>query len=89
MTIHEDIAVITHAADTLEARLTRLHRCPKCDTVKPVTEFARNNHKSSGHGSYCLPCHREVINAYRHTDAGKLANRLSAQASRAKRLARA
>ena len=31
--------------------------CPDCDTVKPLTEFARRKTTTSGYHSYCLPCH--------------------------------
>lgn len=40
--------------------LTRTEKpCPICGLVKPLEDFARNNRRPDGRGSYCKPCARE------------------------------
>jgi hypothetical protein len=34
-----------------------MKRCPDCDTVKPLEEFARTVARDNGYHSYCKPCH--------------------------------
>ena len=37
-----------------------LRRCPRCEEVKPESEFPRNRSTKSGFAAYCKPCHNEV-----------------------------
>ena len=36
-------------------------RCPRCGEVKPLTDWSRNRSQRSGYGTYCKPCHNEVV----------------------------
>lgn len=36
-------------------------RCPRCGVTKPETEFCRNRSSKTGYGSYCKPCHKQVV----------------------------
>lgn len=53
------------STDPLKARVEPTteppKRCPKCQTVKPASEFHRDKAKTSGRGSYCMACHRLVV----------------------------
>jgi hypothetical protein len=40
-------------------------RCPRCDTTKPVGEFAANRSKHDRLQTYCKPCVREMSRADR------------------------
>jgi hypothetical protein len=31
--------------------------CPDCDTIKPLTDFPASRGRTSGHHTYCKPCH--------------------------------
>jgi hypothetical protein len=39
----------------------RLKRCPKCKQEKCTSEFVRNRSAKGGVGSYCRPCHADVV----------------------------
>lgn len=62
-------------------------RCPRCDTVKPITEFARNRSRPDGRGAYCRPCHRDVFAEYRRSPKGREAAKAANLRSLAKRKA--
>jgi len=38
--------------------MTDKKRCPRCDTVKPVSEFHANSSTADGYQRYCRPCHK-------------------------------
>lgn len=40
-----------------------MKRCPRCGIEKPRDAFARNRSTKDGLGSYCRPCHNEVVRA--------------------------
>ena len=31
-------------------------RCPKCDTIKPISDFYRDKSRSDGHDGHCKKC---------------------------------
>jgi len=39
-------------------------RCPKCETVKPVTEFSPDRSRRDGRATQCRPCNAEKSRAY-------------------------
>jgi hypothetical protein len=36
-------------------------RCPRCRRYKPFTDFPKNRASRDGLGTYCKPCHGEVV----------------------------
>lgn len=38
-----------------------MKRCPKCRTYKHFTDFPKNRANRDGLGTYCKPCHNEVV----------------------------
>lgn len=44
--------------------------CPECGDVKPVVEFPRNRAQRSGIGTYCKPCHNEIVRANKEKHGG-------------------
>ena len=59
----------------------RMSKCPRCERVLLVSEFARDRSKASGHKSHCKRCDREKSKQY------YAANRERVLAKRAKRIA--
>jgi uncharacterized C2H2 Zn-finger protein len=41
-----------------------MNRCPRCERVLPVSDFARDRSKASGHKSRCKACDREKARRY-------------------------
>jgi hypothetical protein len=41
-----------------------LRRCPRCEAVKPESEFPRNRSAKSGFGTYCKPCHNAITRQF-------------------------
>lgn len=35
-------------------------KCPKCEQVKPLVEFIKDNRRQDGRGSYCKACHTRL-----------------------------
>src|SRR3989304_9054672 len=48
-------------------------RCPKCATVKHVTEFGRDKRTKDGLNGYCKDCRKSAYNAYREAHPEKVA----------------
>ncbi|MGV9379767.1 endonuclease domain-containing protein [Nonomuraea sp. NPDC003707] len=48
--------------------------CPRCEKVKPVTEFGRNRAVKSGLTNYCKPCHNSVMREERIKNHGSTRN---------------
>ncbi|MEO3870880.1 endonuclease domain-containing protein [Nonomuraea sp. B12E4] len=48
--------------------------CPRCEEVKPVTEFGRNRAEKSGLTAYCKPCHNNVMREERVRKHGSTRN---------------
>jgi Recombination endonuclease VII len=40
-------------------------RCPRCQEIKALEDFSRNRSSKNGFGSYCKPCHNQVVRANR------------------------
>jgi Recombination endonuclease VII len=38
-----------------------MKRCPRCCTYRHFQDFPRNRSSRDGLGTYCKPCHREVV----------------------------
>lgn len=47
--------------------------CSKCGEAKPVAEFSRNKHRSSGYDAHCKKCHRRMPS--QHGEARRKASR--------------
>lgn len=45
-------------------------RCPRCRQIKSLEDFARNRSSKSGYGSYCKPCHNQVVRSNRLKNHG-------------------
>jgi len=48
--------------------------CPRCEEVKPATEFGRNRALKSGLTNYCKPCHNSVMRENRIKHHGSIRN---------------
>jgi hypothetical protein len=48
--------------------MTDTKRCPKCETTKPLEDFARNNSNRDGRQNYCKKCSVAAVTASRRKD---------------------
>ena len=43
-----------------------MKKCPKCNELKPLTEFHKNKNKASGYNSCCKGCSKKRIRVKNH-----------------------
>lgn len=67
---------MTEATDT--------KRCGICGETKPIGDFPLDVSAPSGRRNQCRPCRAARVRAYRHTDRGREAHRLSMARYRAR-----
>lgn len=44
--------------------------CPECGDVKTLDQFPRNRAQRNGYGTYCKPCHNNIVAANREVHGG-------------------
>lgn len=57
------------------------NQCPKCGETKPVSEFATDRSKASGHKSWCKACDNEKSKRYYRANAEAVIARVSKRAA--------
>ena len=53
-----------------------MKRCPRCGLTKTFADFPRNRSQRDGLGTYCKPCHVDVVKANRRKNHGTHQNYL-------------
>lgn len=66
---------LTVLAPSQEAAPTQ-KRCPRCQAVKPLSEFPPRRLSRTGRNSYCRACKNEMTRARRHTERHAAITRL-------------
>lgn len=76
--------------DTIQVGANAEKRCPRCETVKPVTAFSVDRNRKSGRNCYCLECTRRTNRASysRNFEGGKARKAAAYKRDREKFLAR-
>jgi hypothetical protein len=62
----------------------RTARCPSCRERKPISAFARDGSKSSGHKSHCKGCDNAKSRAYYEANRERVIARVQESQRRAK-----
>jgi hypothetical protein len=58
-----------------------MSRCPRCERVLPLVEFARDRSKASGHKSWCKACDRAKSKRYYAANRERVLTRQAARAA--------
>lgn len=55
-----------------------MKRCPKCDSIKPLSEFSRNRTRYDGVNGWCKSCMKIIAETIRQRESYRIKQRLAA-----------